>query len=157
MAWPLPTACLAGLTTTDSLYVSKNSAGSTASEIWSFTTVPFPHPAFFAGEDALSSTIYYLQFPDGSLFGFYEYLSSSILYHFDMGYEAFIPSTGGQIYFYDFASEHWWYTSSGLFPYLYDFTLNTFIYYLPDTKNAGHYTTNPRYFSNLTTRMIFTM
>jgi hypothetical protein len=47
--------------------------------------------------------------------------------------------------------------SSSLFPYLYDFTLNTFIYYFPDTKNAGHYTTNSRYFSNLTTGMAFTM
>jgi hypothetical protein len=74
-----------------------------------------------------------------------------------MGFEAFIPSTAGQIYFYDFTSGHWWYTSSGLFPYLYDFTLNTFIYYFPNAKNMGTYTTNPRYFSNLTTGNIFTM
>jgi hypothetical protein len=115
------------------------------------------HPAFFAGEDFLSGTAYYLQFPNSNLFGYYEYVSSSILYHFDMGFEAFVPSTGGQIYFYDFASGHWWYTSPTLFPYLYDFTLNTFIYYFPDTKNAGHYITNPRDFSNLTTGKIFTM
>ena len=37
------------------------------------------------------------------------------------------------------------------------FTLNTFIHYFPDTKNAGHYTTSPRYFVNLTTQKIFTM
>ena len=122
-----------------------------------FTASSTGHPAFFNGEDFLSGIVYYLQFPDGNLFGYYEYLSSSILYHFDMGYEAFIPSSGGQIYFYDFASGHWWYSSPTVFPYLYDFTLNTFIYYFPDTKNAGHYTTNPRYFSNLTTGQIFTM
>jgi hypothetical protein len=115
------------------------------------------HPAFFAGEDLLSGIVYYLKFPGGNLFGYYEYLSSSILYHFDMGYEAFIPGPGDQIYFYDFASGHWWYSSASLFPYLYDFTLNTFIYYFPDTANPGHYTTNPRYFSNLTTGKIFTM
>ena len=113
--------------------------------------------AQLAGEDALSGGIYYLQFAGGNLFGYYGYLSSSILYHQDMGYEAFIPSSGSSIYFYDFASAHWWYSSASLFPYLYDFTLNTFIYYFPDTKNAGHYTTNPRYFSNLTTGKIFTM
>jgi hypothetical protein len=115
------------------------------------------HPAFFAGEDLLSGSVYYLAFPDTNLFGYYEYLSSSILYHFDMGYEAYIPATAGQIYFYDFASGHWWYTSASLFPYLYDFTLNSFIYYFPDTANAGHYTANPRYFSNLTTGKVFTM
>ena len=115
------------------------------------------HPSFFSGEDYLSGNVYYLKFPDGNLFGYYEYLSSSILYHFDLGYEGFIPSTAGQIYFYDFASEHWWYTSPSLFPYLYDFTLNTFIFYFPSTTNPGHYTTNPRYFSNLATGMIFTM
>jgi hypothetical protein len=38
-----------------------------------------------------------------------------------------------------------------------EFTLNTFMYYFLDTKNTGHYTTNPRYFSNLTTGKIFTM
>ncbi len=67
------------------------------------------HPGFFAGEDLLSGIVYYLKFPDADLFGYYEYLSSSILYHFDMGYEAFVPGAGNQIYFYDFASGHWWY------------------------------------------------
>jgi CubicO group peptidase (beta-lactamase class C family) len=115
------------------------------------------HPAFFAGEFFVGSGTYQLQFSPASQFGYYGYLSSSILFHQDMGYEAFIPSTDGQIYFYDFSTGHWWYTSPSLFPYLYDFTLNTFIYYFPDTKTAGHYTTNPRYFSNLTTGQIFTM
>jgi hypothetical protein len=74
-----------------------------------------------------------------------------------MGYEAFLPSSGGLIYFFDFASGHWWYTGSNLFPNVYDFTLGAWIYYFPDTKNPGHYTTNPRYFANLTTGQVFTM
>jgi hypothetical protein len=115
------------------------------------------HPAFFSGEVSLGSGVYYLQFPDTNLFGYYNYPASSILFHYDMGFEAFVPSASGQIYFYDFATGHWWYSNSTLFPYLYDFTLNTFVYYFPDTKNAGHYTTNPRYFVNLTTQKIFTM
>jgi hypothetical protein len=127
--------------------------------VWQQASVkqPFVHPAFFTGEDALGSGVYYLQFPDNSLFGYYNYTSSSIIYHYDMGFEAFVPSTSGQIYFYDFASQHWWYTSASLFPYLYDFTLNTFIYYFPAVNNPGHYSSNPRVFSNLTTDKIFSM
>lgn len=44
-----------------------------------------------------------------------------------------------------------------LFPYLYDFTLNAFLCYFPDTGNPCHYTTNPRYFANFGTGKIFTM
>jgi hypothetical protein len=47
-------------------------------------------------------------------------------------------------------SSHWWYTSSTLFPYLYDFNLDSWIYYFSGT-------TNPRDFSNLTTGKTFTM
>jgi hypothetical protein len=116
------------------------------------------HPTFFSGEDSLGAGVYYLQFPDGNLFGYYNFPApGSIIYHYDMGFEGFVSSTAGQIYFYDFASGHWWYTSAGLFPYLYDFTLNTFIYYFPDPKKMGHYTTNPRSFVNLTTGVFFTM
>ncbi len=116
------------------------------------------HPAFFAGEVALGSGIYYLQFPDGNLFGYYAYMGSGFIFHFDMGYEYVDPvSSGNGVYLWDYASGHWFYTNASLFPYLYDFTLNAWIFYFPDTKNAGHYTTNPRYFVNLTTGVIFTM
>jgi alpha-tubulin suppressor-like RCC1 family protein len=113
--------------------------------------------AFFTGEIPLGSGVYYLQFPDGNLFGYYNFASSSVIYHYDMGFEAFIPGSAADIYLYDFTSNHWWYTSATLFPYLYDFSLNSWIYYFPSTTNTGHYTTNPRYFSNLTTGMIITM
>jgi len=105
----------------------------------------------------LGSGVYYLQFPSNAVFGYYNYVASSILYHYDMGYEAFILGSASDVYLFDFSSGHWMYTSSTLFPYLYDFSLSTWLYYFPDTKNAGHYTTNPRYFVNLTTQKIFTM
>jgi hypothetical protein len=80
------------------------------------------------------------------------------LYHFDLGYEYVTAGdSGGDLYFYDLASNHWWYTNSFLFPYLYDFTLNAWLYYFPNTSSPGHYTANPRYFSNLTTGQIITM
>jgi hypothetical protein len=121
-----------------------------------FTIVAAP-PAFFTGEVSLGSGVYYLQFPDNDLFGYYNFVSSSIFYHYDMGFEAFVPGSAADIYLYDFSSNHWWYTSATLFPYLYDFTLKNWLYYFPDTKNPGHYTTDPRYFSNLTTGKIVTM
>jgi hypothetical protein len=115
-------------------------------------------PAFFTGEVSLGSGVYYLQFPDSNPFGYYNFPSGSILYHYDLGFEAFVAGTGtADIYLYDFTSHDWWYTSASLFPYLYDFTLNSWLYYLPNTANPGHYTANPRYFSNLTTGKIFTM
>jgi virginiamycin B lyase len=113
--------------------------------------------AFFTGQISLGSGVEYLQFPDGTLFGYYTFVASTIFYHYDMGYEAFVPGSASDVYLYDFASGHWWYTSSTLFPDLYDFTLKSWLYYFPDTKNAGHYTTGPRYFVNLTTGQIFTM
>jgi hypothetical protein len=114
-------------------------------------------PMFFTEAASLGSGVYYLQFQDGDLFGYYNFVASSILYHYDMGYEAFISGSGSDVYLYDLTSSHWFYTSTTLFPDLYDFTLKAWIYYFPDTKNPGHYTTNPRYFSNLTTGKIFTM
>jgi hypothetical protein len=120
-----------------------------------------PHPPFFTGEVSLGNGVYYLQFPNGTPFGYYAYLSDPhFIYHFDMGYEYWFDANDGHggIFFYDFASGHFFYTSPSFgFPYLYDFTLNTVLYYYPDTNNPGHYTTNPRYFYNFATGQIITM
>jgi hypothetical protein len=129
------------------------------------TQTPFvfaPVPAFFTGEFSLSNGGYYLQFPDGNVFGYFNefgylsYLSPSVLYHDDLGFEAFVAGSGTDLSMYDFATGHWWYTSSSLFPYLYDFTLDAWLYYFPNSQNPGHYTAHPRYFANLSTIQIFT-
>ncbi len=112
---------------------------------------------FFASEVYAGSGVYDLQFPDGNPFGYFNYVTTSIVYHYDMGYEAFIPGSSADVYLYDFTTSYWLYSNSTLFPYLFDFALKTWIYYFPDAKNPGHYTTNPRYFSNLTMGQIFTM
>ncbi len=120
--------------------------------------------AFFNGGQPVSAVWNYLQFPDGNLFGYYAFLqgsaatASAYLYHADLGYE-YVQASGsaGGEYFYDFSSGHWWSTSAALFPYLYDFSLNAWLYYFPSTENAGHYTTGPRYFANLTTGVVFSM
>ncbi len=120
--------------------------------------------AFFNGQQALSPVFSYLQFANGSLFGYYAFLQGSAstasgwFYHPDLGYEYVTGADpAGDLYFYDLASNHWWYSSGSLFPYLYDFNLNSWIYYFPDTSNPEHYTANPRYFSNFSTGKIFTM
>jgi hypothetical protein len=125
------------------------------------TATPGLHPAFFSGEVALGNGVYYLQFSNGTPFGYYSYLTDPHwIYHFDMGYEYWFDANDAQngIYFYDLMSTHFFYTSPSFpFPYLYDFTLNTVLYYFPDPNNPGHYTTNPRYFYNFATGQIITM
>jgi hypothetical protein len=109
-------------------------------------------PEFFIGEVSLGSGVYYLQFPNGTGFGYYNFPAFPILYHYDLGFESFVDALDGKAgaYLYDFASGHWWYTSPSLFPYLYDFTLNAWLYYFQNTKG-------PRYFGNLNTGKIIMM
>jgi hypothetical protein len=113
--------------------------------------------AFFAGSVNGGSGTQYLQFPNGKIFGYYAFLSSIWMYHVDLGYEVVVPGNGPEVYLWDLSSGEWWYTNTSSFPYLYDFTRKSWIYYFPDTTKAGHYTTNPRYFVNMTTGVIFTM
>ncbi len=123
-----------------------------------FTGASFP-PPFFAGAASLGSGVYYLAFPNGNIFGYYSYPSFPYLYHFDMGYLYFIDANDGKggAFFYDFTSGHFLYTGPSYpFPYMYDFTLQTVLYYYPDTKNPGHYTSNPRYFYNYATQQVIT-
>jgi hypothetical protein len=115
---------------------------------------PTSTAAFFMGEIALGNGVYYLQFPNGTPFGYYAYLTDPrFIFHFDMGYEYWFDANDGHngIYFYDFMSNHFFYTSRGAFPYLYDFSLNAWLYYLPDASNPGRYTHNPRWFFNFAT------
>ena len=124
---------------------------------------PEVHPAFFAGEVLLSNNIYYLQFPNGTPFGYYAYFvvmnDPNWLYHFDMGFEYFSDANdnNGGIYLYDFTSNGYFYTSRNFpFPYLYDSSLNAVLYYFPDPQRPGRYTSNPRYFYNFATHQVIT-
>jgi hypothetical protein len=110
------------------------------------------HPSFFSGEVALSGGVYWLQFADGNLFGYYNYQEFPNLYHYDLGFENFIDAADGQsgAYLYDYASQTWFYTNPADFPYLYDFTVNHWLIYQLATNNPGHYTSNPRTFFDTT-------
>ena len=115
---------------------------------------------FFAGEVSVGSGVYFLTLSNGNPFGYYSYLSDpSYLYHFDLGWEYAADAADGKsgVYLYDFASDGFFYTSPTFpFPYLYDFKLNSTVYYYPDPDNAGHYTTNPRYFYDFASGEIIT-
>ena len=115
-----------------------------------------PVPEFFSGETVLNNGVYYLAFPSGQYFGYYSYLNDPhYIYHFDLGYEYCFDANDGKdgIYFYDFDSKDFFYTSPTFpFPYLYDFTLKTVLYYYPNPSEAGHYNTNGvRYFYDFAT------
>ncbi len=114
---------------------------------------------FFAGQAALSDGVYYLSFSNGNYFGYYSYLTDPhYIYHFDLGYEYVFDADDGNagVYFYDFKSNDFFYTSPEfMFPYLYDFGLNTVLYYYSDPSNAGRYNTDGvRYFYDFTTGQI---
>ena len=107
--------------------------------------------SFFYGETFISNGVYYLAFPSGNYFGYYSFLTDpNYIYHFDLGYEYCFDAADGKsgVYFYDFASNDFFYTSPSFpFPYLYDFGLQSTVYYYPDPNNAGRYNTNGvRYF-----------
>ena len=124
------------------------------------TPTPMPHPAFFAGETALGGGWYYLQFANGTPFGYYSYLADqNFIYHIDLGFEYLFDANDANhgIFFYDFASSSFFYTSPIAFPYLYDFSLNAWLYYLPDVNNPGRYTHNPRWFFNFATGQWITL
>ena len=119
------------------------------------------HSAFFADEVPVGGGADYLQFPSGNYFGYYSFLSDpNFIYHFDLGYEYVFDAADGKagVYLYDFKSSTFFYTSSSFpFPYLYDFSLNSVLYYYPDPSNAGHYNTNGiRYFYDFNTGQIIT-
>ena len=118
-------------------------------------------PAFFSGENALANGVYYLALPNGNPFGYYSYLTNpNYIYHFDLGYEYIFDAADGKggVFLYDFKSNDFFYTSPNFtFPYLYDFGLNTVLYYYPDPNNPGHYNTNGvRYFYDFATGQIIT-
>jgi uncharacterized repeat protein (TIGR03803 family) len=134
----------------DGTFYGTTSTGGANGDGTFFQLTVSAQPAFFAGEKTLSGGVYFLTLPDGNLFGYYSFLEDPhYLYHFDLGYEYVFDAEDGNdgVYLYDFASSDFFYTSPTFpFPYLYDFNLQSVVYYFPDAANGGHYTTNPRYF-----------
>ena len=116
--------------------------------------------AFFTGANALGNGVYYLGFAGGNYFGYYSYMADpNYIYHFDLGYEYVTNANDGNsgVYLFDFKSQGFFYTSPSFpFPYMYDFSRQSVVYYYPDAGNAGRYNTNGvRYFYDCSTGETF--
>ena len=99
----------------------------------------------------LSHGVHFLRFPSGNAFGYFSYLTDDhYIFHQDMGYEYIFDADDGQkgMYLYDFTTGGYFYTSPTFpFPYLYDFALNTIVYYFPSAEDSTRYNTDgKRYF-----------
>ena len=119
-----------------------------------------PLASFLDGGASLGGNWYYLSFGSDNLFGYYNVSQYPYVLHDDLGWEYVQDANDGKggIYFYDFASQSWFYTSPTFgFPYLYDFKAKAVLYYFPDTNNPGHYTSSPRYFYNYAAGKIVTL
>ena len=138
--------------------VSSYDMNGTESEPSAETVLALPKNLFFLGQVDLAQTFEYLQFPNGNIFGYYTLASYPWVYHLDLGYEYFMAANDGQngAYLYDLSSKTFWYTTPATFPYIFDFALNSWIYYYPDTSNPGRYTANPRYFYDFRTSQVIT-
>jgi hypothetical protein len=123
-----------------------------------------PPQAFFTGEQSVGSCWYWLSFTQSSgqvPFGYYTYTSAGWMDHLDLGWEYVFDANSstcvGCVYFYDNTSGHYFFTSPSLFPYLYDYTLNVWLWYVPDVTQPGNYTSNPRFFVNLSTDQVISL
>ena len=111
-------------------------------------------PTFFTGEASTGEGWYYLAFPDGNSFGYYNYHFWPWLYHADLGFEYVVESGNAAhgVYLYDRLLAQWFYTDTTSFPYLYNFSAGAWYWYEPAQDSPGHYTSNPRWFLNMTTK-----
>jgi len=88
--------------------------------------------------DAFDGAIVGVNLKKSAWFGHYTYATYPLVYQYYLGYEYAFPTSGG-VYLYDYSSGHFWYTQSSYFPFIYDFGLNTFIYYYQANTPHRHF------------------
>jgi hypothetical protein len=119
-----------------------------------FTVQPST-PPFFSGFAPLANNWNYLGAIGGDqyAFGYYSTLYFPYTYHLDLGWEYFIDARNGAhgAYFFDYADGVFFYTEPGIFPYIYDFNLNAWMYCAPQDGTTDRYQSGPRWFYNLST------
>jgi len=79
-------------------------------------------------------------------FGYYTTSTYPLVYQYNLGYE-YVFAGGAGVYLYDYTTGHFWYTQSNYFPFVYDFTLQAYLYYYSGNGN-------PRYFLNTATNQV---
>lgn len=108
---------------------------------------------FFNGEAPLGNDWYYLSPDTNNVFGYVDLIDFPYIFQLDMGWEYFFDAGNAQhgAYFYDFTDGVFFYTQPSLFPYIYDFRANAWMYYSPLSGSPGRYTSKPRWFYNFST------
>jgi len=86
-----------------------------------------------------------------SWFGYYNYAAYPIVYEFNLGYEYVYDAGNGGVYLFDYHSGHFWYTQGSYYPFVYDYSLNTFLYYYTNNANGA-----TRYFFNYAANKVIT-
>ncbi len=103
-----------------------------------------PDTTFFAGasfvaDDADGNPVYYLD--DFNTFT-YDPTDNNYVYKYDFGW---LYNFGGttddsdDVYLYDFATDDVFYTASDLYPYIYSFNLDTYLYYYEGSSPREFY------------------
>jgi hypothetical protein len=114
---------------------------------------------FFVNQSALTTNSQYLQFNNGTPFGYFTDNAYPWINHQDLGTLYVIDATDGKsgVYFYDSTTKHYLYTNPSVFPSLYDVNLKNWLTYYSDSTRPGHYTTGPRQFYDQTTKQVMAM
>ncbi len=103
-----------------------------------------PSGTFFSGatvlgDDANGFPVYYLS--DFDTFT-YDESDASYVYKYDFGWLynfGGTTDTSDDVYLYDFDTDDVFYTASGLYPYFYSFSLDTYLYYFEGTDPRTFY------------------
>lgn len=94
----------------------------------------------YVGPDSNYNSVYYLDY-----FSYYNYYPGDYhyVYKYNFGYLYYFGGTDGvedtDAYFYDFTEDDYFYTSPQLYPYIYSFFLDTYLYYFEDSSPREFY------------------
>ncbi len=102
-------------------------------------TSGFFGPESVLGPDEDGNTVYYLSYFDTYTF---DPTDNSYFYKYNFGWLYDFGGTtsdSDDIYFYDFVEDDVMYTSPDLYPYIYSFNLNTYLYYFEGSDPREFY------------------
>ena len=95
----------------------------------------FFDPQVFVGDDYYGNPVYYLNY-----FQYFTYDEQDNLYvyKYNFGFLYYLGGTSSynddDAYFYDFTADDYFYTAPELYPYIYSFHLNTYLYYYENSS-----------------------
>ena len=94
-----------------------------------YEDVNFIYHGFIATVDLFNGTLVGVNLKKSTWFGYYTYTTYPFIYHYGLGYEYAYDAGNGGIYLFDYQSGHFFYTQASYWPFVYDFSLNAFLYY----------------------------